>query len=648
MMPRHGRFWLLAALAATLLPQLLRQPLWLTLFSLALLGWRLVFELHGGSLPKRPLRLLLTLAGIAAILLTYRTLFGLDAGLALIGLMLSLKLLEMHKLRDAMFILFLGWFLVAGGFLVDQSLPTGLYLALNVLLLTTALLALHHPQGASIRHYLRHSGLLLLQSLPLMVLLFVLFPRLPGPLWGIPENSSKARTGLADHMEIGNITELADSDEVAFRVQFADSIPPAGELYWRGPVLWKTDGRRWDPVTEKTPPAWFFRPVEIQGESIPLAYTLTVEPHDQRWVFALEMPDITPPGTHLSGDGQLLTPRKLSQRKRYELSSQTQYTLPAITPGQRELALQLPAQQNPRTHALAASWSTLEPQQIIRAALHHFREEDFWYSRKPPRLGTHAMDDFLFNTRRGFCEHYAASFVTLMRAAGLPARIVTGYQGAEGNPLGDHFIVRQSHAHAWAEVWLEDAGWQRVDPTAMIPPSRIEAEDDIGRFQNTRAPMLRTDLGWMTRNLYRLRYSLDLIDNAWNQWVLGYNDIQQKKLLEKLGLHKLGWQGILLSLLAALGTILLLIMAWLLWQGRSRHDALGRLHIRYCRKLRHLGIHCMPHDTATGISERLAHRHPRLAPEAQHIARLYNRLRYRKYNTTEYELLKKLIRNFRT
>ncbi len=627
-LPRHGRLWLLGALAAVLLPQLLRLPPWLIPYCLALLGWRLAIDLRGWPLPGRPLRLLLTLAGVGAVLLGYRTLFGPDAGLALLSVMLCLKLLELRSLRDAMLVIFMGWFLVAGGFLVDQSIFVGAYLLFTVLLLTAALVALNHPAGSAHRDYLRRAGLLLMQALPIMMVLFLLFPRLPGPLWGIPKNALSAQTSISDHMTLGNITELADSEAVAFRVQFDGPVPPADQLYWRGPVLWITDGRRWDPIRRESPPRWFGEPAGHEPLGEAMRYALTLEPHDQHWVFALELPAAVPRELTLTADFQLLLSRRLTARQRFELAAHTTYRTGALPEEQRRLALQLPSGRNLRTRELARQWSTLAPAEIVAAALAHFRDQPYWYTRRPPLLGDDAIDEFLFDSRRGFCEHYAAAFVTLMRGAGVPARIVTGYQGGESNPLADYLIVRQSRAHAWAEVWLEDGGWLRVDPTAVIPAARVETETDLQRFRSTSAPMLNVDLHWLTRNLAQLRYGWDALNNAWNQWVLGYNHLRQKELLQRLGLLRFGWQGAAAMMAAAIGLVLMVVALQLLRRGRRPRDPVLRLYERYCHRLERLGLRRAPHEGPAAFARRAEGLRPDLAPAIREISALYIALRY--------------------
>jgi transglutaminase-like putative cysteine protease len=646
-LPRHGRLWLLAALTAALLPQLLRLPLWFIPYCVALLGWRLTIDLRDWPLPPRWLRVLLTLIGIGGVLTGYRTLFGADAGLALLTVMLGLKLLELRSLRDAMIVIFMGYFVVAGGFLVDQSIYVGAYLLVNVLLLTAALIALSHPAGPQHPFYLRRAGLLLVQALPIMVLLFVLFPRLSEPLWGVPKTSSSASTGISDHMTLNNISELVDSEEVAFRVRFDGAVPPASQLYWRGPVLWVTDGRRWDPVSRDFPPRWQLLPGRYDSLDDPVRYALTLEAHNAHWVFPLDLPASVPNGLVLTADFQLLSKRKVIARQRYDLASHTRYVTGPLADEMYRLGLRLPAAANPRTRALAAQWAHLPAQAIVDSAINHFRDQPFWYSRRPPPLGDHPVDDFLFTTRRGFCEHYAAAFVTLMRAAGVPARVVTGYQGGEVNPVSDYLIVRQSDAHAWAEVWLDSDGWVRVDPTAAIPPQRVEATTDAQRFRSTDAATLNIDLDWAQRALAELRYRWDAVNDAWNQWILGYNHQRQKELLEQLGLLRFGWQGVIALLAGAIAAVLGAVTIYLLLRMRGRRDALVRIYQRYCDKLARIGLRRAPHEGPRDFAQRVAAQRPDLAEINDEITTLYIELRYGKGDVaTSLPLLRAAVSRF--
>ena len=630
-LPASGRLWLLAALALVVLPQLPRMPLWLSAGCVAVFGWRLLHEYRGWALPKKWLRNLLAVGGLVLVAWSHRAIIGLEPGVALLTVMLSFKLLELQRLRDAMVALFMGYFMVVSSFLFDQSMHMGLYLLLAVLALTSAMVALNHPGGSlgHSRHYLKTGGGLLLQSLPLMLLLFVLFPRLDNPLWAMPEEGGQARTGLSDSLEMGSITDLADSEQVAFRVDFDGPIPAASQLYWRGPVLWQTDGRRWERIGMR--PQREIPVFEVDG--LALGYEISLEPSRRHWLFALDLPLQLPEGLSdpvgIRPDMQLLSASELRSRQRYRLTSTLDYRLEPDEPLLWEEALQLPSEPNPRSQALASQWREqgLDDEQVVDAALAMFREQPFYYTRQPPLLGEDPVDAFVFESQRGFCEHYAASFVTLMRAAGVPARLVTGYQGGELNPAGGYLIVRQSHAHAWAEVWLQGQGWVRVDPTSVIPPERIESLDDSGRFEETGPARQLSDGAWLTRLVWQFRSNWDALNHRWDRWVHGFDRHRQQELLRMLGVDGLSWQGMVMAMVAGFFVLLAVVAVWLLRQPRPR-DPILRLYEQFCRKLAAIGFERRPNEGAGDFAARVVAMRPDLQRPIRRITALYNRLRY--------------------
>jgi transglutaminase-like putative cysteine protease len=567
--------------------------------------------------------MVLAMAATAGIFSHYHTLFGRDAGVALLVIMIALKLMEMKTMRDFMVVIFLGYFLVITHFLYSQSIPTALYLLLVVLVTTATMIAYsdtNHAVGA--RPRLRLASVLLMQSLPLMLVLFVLFPRV-GPLWGLPKDAFSAMTGLSDNMSPGAISQLIRSNAIAFRVKF-DGPPPDKSLrYWRGPVLWDYDGRTWTTRKQPPPGAALMTP-----GGAPTSYIITLEPHNQRWLFALDLPATPPPSSSISSDFQILAQAPVRQRMRYALTSHTRYRLGASLGDEEwERALRLPV-TNPKAEQLAAQWraSTNDPRAIANRALTLFREESFFYTLNPPLLGPQAVDDFLFNTRRGFCEHYASAFVFLMRAAGVPARVVTGYQGGELNPMGDYMIVRQSDAHAWAEVWLEQEGWVRVDPTAAVSPSRIEA-GIASALPATELPpaLIQLDADW----LRRARLSWDAFNNNWNQWVLGYDQERQMRFLSRFNAGLESWQGMAIALASSIAALLLGIATWMLWHIPHRHcDPSLAAYEKFCAKLARRGIIRLAHEGAADFAARSSALRPDLARQIGRITHIYIGIRY--------------------
>ena len=464
---------ILVSLALVTAPHAAHLPLWIAAFAGAMLLARFYFGYRRKGLPNRWLLFGVALVSVTGIAFSYRTLYGRDVGVALLTVMVCLKLMEMSAARDTMVVLLLAYFLVITNFFYSQTIPTALYMLLVVWVITATMIALQHRASrASPARALRHSGALILQAVPVMVVLFVLFPRVQGPLWGLPQINAASRTGLSDTMSPGDVSVLGLSDEVAFRVLFENPPAKPSQLYWRGPVLSMFDGQTWHAGLSLT-----VNSLEFEALGPPLRYTVTMEPHDRRWMFAIDVPRAAPAEGFLTSDMQMRSRRLVRERMRYEIESVPEYRI-GVNERTFDLngAMRLPASVAPRARALAERWKqeSANPREIVDRGLGMFRQQPFIYTLAPPTLGDDPVDEFLFTTRSGFCEHYASSFAFLMRAAGIPARVVTGYLGGEVNPVDGYLVVRQSEAHAWTEVWLAGEGWVRVDPTAAVSPLRVE------------------------------------------------------------------------------------------------------------------------------------------------------------------------------
>ena len=613
-------WWLLFSLLLVMLPHVPRLPWWTTALLVLCAVWRLASTRGQVRPPGRWVIGLLGLVCAAGIALHYRHLFGREASTTLLVVMLALKLLEMRNRRDHLLVIYLAYFLVATHFLDSQAPGMVMYMLVTVLMITATLISLHHPAAAlQPGKTLRQAGILLLQALPLMLVLFLLFPRIPGPFWGLPQDAHGGLSGLSEDMEPGSLSELSLSDEVAFRAEFESEPPPVNQLYWRGPVLWHTDGRKWSAGNR---PHRFVR--TAIGASQPVRYAVTLEPHNRRWVLVLDTPlSVGPPG-RLVDDLQALTTKPVQTRLRYEATASLRERAGVASAQELAYALQLPAGGNGRARALAREWAgqNRDADAIVQAALQYFRSEAFVYTLAPPLLHGDTVDAFLFETRQGFCEHFAGSFVFLMRAAGVPARVVIGYLGGEYNPVGRYVLVRQSEAHAWAEVWISGRGWVRVDPTAVVSPERIERGGQVlqaGRGHWMGELVRRSD--W----LVQARFMADWLNNGWNQWVLGYNNRRQADLLSRWGLESPGER--LYALLVMLALVLLPLAVWL-FARRRRIDPPVRLYARFCRKLAHIGYERQPNEGPLAFSQRVEQAEPALAAEVAAITAAYIDLRY--------------------
>ncbi|PWT73063.1 MAG: DUF3488 domain-containing protein, partial [Proteobacteria bacterium] len=556
--------------------------------------------------------------------------FGRDASVALLALMLGLKVLELKTLRDAVVVSCLGFFLIITDFLYSQTIPTaGFTLFIMAWLIATLISCQDRAGSIGASRALRNAGTLMLQAAPLMVVMFLLFPRVQGPVFGFPVATSSGVTGLSDSMSPGSLSRLGLSDEVAFRVQFRSAPPPARKLYWRGPVLWDFDGRTWTMGPIGSAGSGVVRHASL---SKAVDYTVTLEAHNMRWAFAIDLPVAAPRETALTSDYQLLFDRPVRNRVRYDAHSDVDYRYGADEkPAALARALKLPRGYDPRAVELAHRLRDTSEgdREMIERALDYFRTQPFFYTLEPPALGRNSIDEFLFDSRRGFCEHYASAFVFLMRAAGVPARVVTGYQGGELNPLGHYLIVRQSDAHAWTEVWLSDAGWVRVDPTGAVSPARIQVGISAAVPSGEPLPLaVRGNI----EALRRLALTMDAVANAWNQWVLGYTPERQLKILESAGFSQASWQTLTVLLMVA-AAIAVGVIAFIALRRlrRSTEDPVARVWRRFCRKLARLGTERSPAEGPLDFAQRAGREQPLLKAKIEAIAGLYLRLRYGKH-----------------
>jgi transglutaminase-like putative cysteine protease len=620
--------WITVCLALVMLPHAGRIPPWILASFAAMALWRTSHAIRGVSLPPKWLVIALSAALLTGVYTSYGTLFGRNAGIALLAVLTGMKLMESRGLRDAYVLSSLGYFLVITNFLYSQSILTGAYMMLVVLLMTATLIAFSTGSGElDARARLRMAAVMLAQAAPIMLVLFFLFPRLPGPLWGLPRDAHDAISGLSDTMSPGRISRLSLSDAVAFRVTFQSPAPAPNQLYWRGPVLWHTDGQEWSGGQPAR--SWRAQYVELQGE--PVDYTITMEPHQQSWLFALEVPTTIPRGAQMTQDFQIRTPKPVRARVRYEMRSYLQARLSRVSIEEQAAALALPPGMHPKARALARSWREAlgSDEAVLARALEYFGRQPFVYTLTPPLLKNDPVDEFLFDTRSGFCENYASSFTVLMRAAGIPARIVTGYQGGELNPLGNYLIVRQRDAHAWTEVWLAERGWVRVDPTGAVSPNRIQLGMDAA-IPPTMGPA-GLDLpsgGPLWETWRKWRYGIDAIKSGWNEWVLGYGTRRQLELLALFGFDGANLRALSMVMLCVVGVILGILALWLGLRRPLPVDPVLRVYRRFCAKLAGAGIARRDHEGPLDFAARVVSSRPLLRQPVERITRMYVGLRY--------------------
>jgi transglutaminase-like putative cysteine protease len=635
-------YGLIACILLVSAPHVAHLPLWVSALSTALLAWRAYLSASGNALPGRWLLLLITVACVGGITLSFHTLFGREVGVTLVILLGSLKLLELREVRDATVLIFLCCFVIITNFFYSQSIPTALYMLFTLLIIMATWV--HLQTGTlELKPRLRIAATLLLQAIPLTLLIFVLFPRVQGPLWGMPQDAYGS-SGLSDTMAPGSMSKLTLSDAVAFRVTFNSQAPARELMYWRGPVLWDFDGRTWTRGRNIAP-----QQPRLDRITLPLSYAVTLEPHNKPWLFALDMPIKISIPADFSPDFQLLNKAPVNARLRYNATSVMSYLANLDeAPLQLQRALTLPEGYNPRAHKLAEDWraQTSNDELIVKTALTYFNKNTFEYTLEPPPVGVNSVDDFLFDTRKGFCEYYASSFVFLMRAAGIPARIVTGYQGGEYNNLGDYYVLRQSDAHAWAEVWLQDQGWVRFDPTAAVAPGRIQNGLSASLPNNAALPFFARTQSAL---LLKLRFNLDALTNQWNQWVLGYNTERQFALLTKLGMKDITWQKLVINMFTGVAFLVGIFTLFMLRRLRLRDpDAVQILYEKFCQKLAKAGMAHPPHEGAQDFSDRATQLMSQHATSIRDITAQYIALRYQdKKDAQSLQAFKRAVRRFK-
>ena len=599
-LPREARdtLFLLLVIGWVVLPHVPHLPWWCTLFIAGVLAWRGLLAVRARPLPGRWWLLALLLAAVAGTWATHRTLLGRDAGVTLIVALLAMKTLELRARRDAFVVFFLAFFTMLTNFFFSQSLAVAAAMLVALLGLLTALVNAHMPVGRPpLAQAARTAGWMALLGAPVMAVLFVLFPRL-APLWGIPSDAMSGRSGLSAQMEVGNLANLALDDSIAFRVRFDGPMPSQQDLYFRGPVLSEFDGREWRPLlgrlAQRFPPPRLVDP-QLVGFGAPVRYEVTMEPNNRPWLLTLdaatEPPKVPGMGVAMTGELEWVASRPIVDLLRYTAVSHVNFRQ---GPQRRAAVLpeytQLPPGYNPRTLELAGRILRENPAgdslALIQSALRLLRTGGYTYTLEPGVYGRDTADEFWFDRKAGFCEHIASAFVVLMRAMSIPARIVTGYQGGERNGVDGFWVVRQSDAHAWAEVWIEGRGWLRVDPTAVVAPGRTGSLQRLVPPRGAFASAMDTVSPNLAANF---RAAWEAMNNRWNQWILNYTQSRQLNLLRDIGFESPSWEDLARVLLAVIALVALGGAAWS-WWDRLQHDPWLRLLARARKRLRQAGV----------------------------------------------------------
>ncbi|MAD43916.1 MAG: transglutaminase [Oceanospirillaceae bacterium] len=641
--PRQAVWWLLIAQAAVLIIHIGYLPYGIWAVAAVIFGWRALVHYGRAAYPSKLLKTLAVAGVIAVLYASFGRQFNLEIASSFLIAVSLLKLLEMRYQRDAYVVVLLGFFVLAVGFLFDQGIRTALAGILSAWLLTTAWIALHqNPLGSTVLAHRswrtgKYAANILIVSMPLMLVFYLLFPRM-APLWTFKLHSGEARTGLSDNMAPGDFSELSQSADVAFRVSFgSDEPPPRHTLYWRALVLNLYDGRRWTEAQRHADNLWVgdqglqqFR----QGDSV--SYEIIQEATQKRWLYGLKYPIPVEKGAGLTVNGVVEFREPVYSRMRYRMESypETSWNQYFLDNYEKNVSLQLPRHSNPEARLLAQRLKMRYPEtdKFVAAVLDYFRQQPFHYTLRPPPLGENDIDQFLLQTRRGFCEHYAGAFVFLARAAGVPARVVTGYQGGEWNKEDRFLTLRQYDAHAWAEVWEEKKGWVRVDPTAVVAPERIEsgleqAVAEEGSFLEDSGFSVQKykDISWLNK----LRLQLDSAEYYWQRWVLSYDQDTQKGFLN--GILGIADYKQMLKVLAASLVVFFTVATLILWLKNRppRRDPFMRQWMAFEAKARLAGYEVEQGEPPTQLLQLIADKQPAWRARLQWLIKEINVSLYR-------------------
>ena len=635
---KNNVIFLLCAIALIVFPHIYHLPAAVFAFFCLLLSWRFIGVWKPSYLPGKPVIFLLAACAIALLYSRHQGLFGRDAGTNLFITALGLKLLEIKTQRDLYLITYLAFIVAASQFLYEQSILMAAYILLVCCALLATLVSINSRKTQTLAA-LKTALIITVQALPIAITLFILFPRLVAPHWLLLNDPHQARSGLSDSMEPGSISELVKSFEPVFRVKFTGALPPPKQRYWRGPVLSDTDGKRWTQTTIQKP---LGDPV-VTGTAY--HYTMLMEPQAKNWIFALDLPVGFASPLIQNSNYQLTTQSNPAQRAEYILTSYPDYNTGPINPSEYKAATQLPGAPSDKIKQLVSQLHGFDssPDIFINRLLSHFRVEDFHYTMTPPVLEENPIESFLFETRYGFCSHYASAFVYLMRVADIPARVVTGYQGGELNPVGDFLEITQADAHAWAEVWLIGRGWVRVDPTAAIAPERIERDTNPGRqLAYGIAGVNSKAYSWLNQS----RQLWNSVDYSWQRWVINYDNNSQASFLSSFGINDL--KTMIYWMITVISAITALLCWLLLYQKQHSADKVLLLYNRYCKKLARHGLFRNTGEGVKDFAERVKLKLPERAGNIDQITALFIKLRYGRTATEEdFQQLKTLVGLFR-
>jgi len=644
----HPTLFIIIFLILSYIPHVVRMPYWISAFCLVTWCFFLIANFLGWKKPGRLFRYLLTILALILVIIFIGQTADQRAGLALLSLMLAVKPMEIFTTRDRTFTLFLGLFLLFSTVLFSQTLLIGLYIFPVFWIFLAALFCIQQP-WINIREQFRQSGIILLQSLPIAIILFLVFPRLPGKQVGFGLDENHAVSGLSKSMNPGSISQLALSSQIAFRIKFRETPPPIEKTYWRALILRDYNGTTWKPGAIPKDPQH-----ELTDKSRFKVYTQILEPSGEKFVPVLDIPVAQPGKTEMQPGFILRSEKDIKEKVKYRQRSAVSYRIPKIGDEQNNRLLEITPRKNPETNQLCEQFAEKSPnkKQVIDKILTYFSSRDFSYTLEPEKLSkTAPIDDFLFNTREGFCEHYAQAAAWMLRCAGIPSRVVLGYHGGKRNPLGDYLIVRSSNAHAWVEAWIDDRGWIRVDPTRVVAPQRIEygtIPDQVSGSASGSSNI--TVLNQLINTWSQIRLLWDSLNYQWYNWIVDYTSSKQIDLFSKLIPDKSIKKTLLYVFFFSLGSLLLFLICltyiWIRPREEIKDEPLA-IYRKFLKKLNKMGLEIYQSEGPRDLEKRSSERFPYLQEQIRDITKMYIQTRYAELSSSRKpKKFKKAVKRF--
>jgi transglutaminase-like putative cysteine protease len=629
--PRRPFLWLAAALVFIAPAMFGTLALWVPATFLAALATKLWMNPKGWRLRSAPVKVVLAIATLAAVFATSGSVVGMEPGVSIIAMLTAIKILEAHTARELQVMVMIGFVLCLCGFSLSQDLIVAFCLLITFVLLLVALIQFHGGFTSSFWLPLRTAAKLFAQAAPVIVLLFLFFPRISGGFRFQIGQPRGAAAGFSGELSPGSVASLANSSDIAFRAEFPDGkIPPPNKMYWRGSVMSHCEGLEWR--APKTPAALPHRSANMSGNET-VRQWITIEPHRGHWLFALDWPINAPPGSFLAPGNQVWSAQTVLKTRRYEVNSSRLLEETNLPSRERKQLLQVATPVTPAVWSLVQSWRSNDanPRTVAVNALEFFRTQGFRYSLSPGEYKRSDLDEFLFHRRVGFCEHYAAAFATVMRLAGIPARVVAGYLGGDYNEVGHFFVVRQSDAHAWCEVWFPKTGWERIDPTGVVAPDRINL--GLNSFLERRAAAGATIGGQVGRTLSRspliikARLAWQALNYAWDVHVLSFDADAQESFFDSLNLNPRSLSPLIIGGV----TVVVLLGGYVIWlhlRSQTGEDRVKTLYQTFCAKAARLGVTRNPSEGPLDFAQRAAALLPNQSTQIVQLSQNYITLRY--------------------